>query len=867
MKNKLKILVQYLIHILNGDISKSSIQKISIYISVLSALYSLKKNKKKISRFIISDYKEQYDLIAKNFHCLAIEFNAINMSLSEEVRDKIFSCLLDVYSCADENEKNTISWIYQYLKHDLEKKAFSSIGAQQNKIKGNDILYATQFFTDEYMVKYLVDKIFEIKQDKVCDVLFVDPASGGGNFLTYTFDKLYNWYRENTNMSKAEVIDYIFSKNILGYDLDAHLAKIASLSLFVNACKYEDTNFKESIKLYGGIEDDTLGYLANVVESTTTVGRYSFLEAIEMARSVKMDIVYITNPPFMGKRDMDNILKTHLLKKFPLGKGDLCVSFMYKMMEQMKNNDLMAIVSQNGWMNLSSLKSFRKYLLEKFHIYECIDLGSNAFVDINGEKTNVVLCVIGKKNAQNDKNKSIFYNLKEKKHYEKIPALINKNADSFEVQTSNFLNNPNYEISYQLGVDFSSLKTLPTYGMFAKCMQGTSTGNNKEFVKYAWEITDNTDWVLVSKGGGYSKWRGLNYYKVKWGKDAELIRTNFGSALRNIEHIGSTDLVYSDTGTLGLNVRLLLPKQVFIASGPGIKVLDGLPVCHMAYLNSCIATFLLKISNPKFTVSAGYISSLPVVKSILFSSKIEMLAKKCVAAKLDYISSKLPNWEFTHEDYSHITNVESYIRNNILSDFTNDYIRYESELAIDIEICKAYKFSKKEIRQIHNMVGGLNMITCKNESVDISTIDKAIVSIINENCISIGRKINGYAVGSESIIEIVGYNLNINSNVLYDLLLSNISNLILLAEKYKLDLLHKVILKTIGIENIKQLEPINIKLDVLCEKIRDQYFNIYEQLGISTTIIKNIINIHHMKSFQGKPLLKVNDNETIISLF
>jgi hypothetical protein len=51
-------------------------------------------------------------------------------------------------------------------------------------------------------------------------------------------------------------------------------------------------------------------------------------------------------------------------------------------------------------------------------------------------------------------------------------------------------------------------------------MQGTSTGNNTEFVKFAWEVNGSPDWKLVSKGGGFSKWVGLNYYKVHWGENA-----------------------------------------------------------------------------------------------------------------------------------------------------------------------------------------------------------------------------------------------------------------------------------------------------------------------------------------------------------
>ena len=57
------------------------------------------------------------------------------------------------------------------------------------------------------------------------------------------------------------------------------------------------------------------------------------------------------------------------------------------------------------------------------------------------------------------------------------------------------------------------------------------------------ESKNDPDWVLVSKGGGYSKWCGLNYFKVKWGKEAEFIKQHPGSAIRNLKYMSETDLV------------------------------------------------------------------------------------------------------------------------------------------------------------------------------------------------------------------------------------------------------------------------------------------------------------------------------------
>ena len=362
---------------------------------------------------------------------------------------------------------------------------------------------------------------------------------------------------------------------------------------------------------------------------------------------------------------------------------------------------------------------------------------------------------------------------------------------------------------------------------------------------------------MVSKGGGYSKWHGLNYYIVKWGDNASLIKQNRGSAIRNIEHISSTELVYSDTGTLGLNVRLLKSDQVFIASGPGIKINKGLSVCHIAFLNSRVATFLLKARNPKFTISAGYISALPIVESILFSSKIKEYAEMCIINKSLYIKHKLPNIEFRHVDYITIDNVSKYLEEQIIVDLTNDYNRYEAETAIDLEIIKSYKFSITEKEEIFNVVGGLNMTKYNNPNLNIEELDYTIASSINENCFSLGRKINGYAVGSESLIEIVSYNLGVAPDILLTLIKENVHGLVTLKKKYEDDLLHKIILKVAGIDDLTNIKPFKVPLTTFCNNIKKQYPLLYSELNISENIVIDIVNHHHSKSFLNRPILKI----------
>ena len=106
------------------------------------------------------------------------------------------------------------------------------------------------------MVRYLVDKsLANYDTKRIEKIVVIDCASGGGNFLNYSFEILYNLYRKaKPNWTNQEIVDFILNNAIVGYDLDYNLSKIASLSLFVKACTYAVPDKSTSIKIFGGVK-------------------------------------------------------------------------------------------------------------------------------------------------------------------------------------------------------------------------------------------------------------------------------------------------------------------------------------------------------------------------------------------------------------------------------------------------------------------------------------------------------------------------------------------------------------------------------------------------------------------------------------
>lgn len=849
------------------------IQDLSIFFSVLIATLSLrfKQNKSTGINVCFSDFHQEFQneilLIKERFPNLIETFSETELCLRNELLQITFEKLKIVFEKVDDDFDDIISWSYQFLKKDLEKTAFKKVYTDKSKIENFDVLFTTQFFTDKYMVRYLVDKSLSyFSDDRINEFVIIDPASGGGNFLNYSFEKLYDRYhKEYPDLSSKEIVDNILNNSLLGYDLDNNLSKISSLSLFIKACSYSIPSKTTLIKIYGGVENDKMGFLNQNVLSNFIGGRNFNDEFDKICMEGKIK-VFVTNPPFMGKRDMDVSLKDYLKFNYPESMSDLCVTFIQKLIQLMNKEDISGIVTQNNWMYLKTLKDFRKMFLKKQFLLECIDLGSKAFENINGEKTNVALCIFGNSKCKFSK----FYNLKHKNFIEKRHFVSIQNIPeelTFELDQSRFLKNCDFEFNYHLEHGFENIHKLSRYNEFAHPMQGTSTGNNVEFVKYAWEVNGNPNWKLVSKGGGFSKWVGLNYYKVLWGKNADLIKANKGSALRNIDKIPNTQLVFSDTGTLGMNVRILKENQVFIASGPGIQVLKGDKYAHLAFLNSRVVTFLLKSINPKYTISAGYISKIPVAENILDSQLISMKSQQCLQLKEEYLKNKLPNIEFQHQDYSSIENINEFIENLIKDDLYNDYQRLLLESEIEIEIQNEYKFNFAELNEIKNIIGEPPIYNeNKNENISIEELDFLFSANIDINCMSTSKAINDYSIGSENILERISYRLGANPKYIYGFIQKNISSLKITKSKYFKDLLHKMILNELKVNKIfsYKYQKVNLSQFVNNFKFNYVFLNCFDGIsGLEQEII-TILNNHHRISFFKKPLIIIENDSIIV---
>lgn len=759
-----------------------------------------------------------------------------------------------------------LAWCYQYLNEQRADHAFSRTLKQGRKLSGTHLLAATQFFTDDYMVRYLVvDALKEglATETKLENIRFFDPACGGGNFLTQALRRLVDVYGLN-GAKRRKAVDTLLSTSIGGYDLDSQLAVVAKMNLSLQAIALGGSDTVVPL-IFSPVGNDRFGFLR---DGTNEDSAPALAAALDWWAGGQKKFI-ATNPPFAGRRDVDPLIRDYLKRALPSSAGDLCVAFMQRALRLLSAGDSASFVCQSSWLYLRSFTEFRKWLLSEYRIEICIELGTGAFADIGGEKTSVALVRFS---AQSNSHKAKFLRLAGKSYTEKAAILFDgrfEEVQSFSVDQTDFLRSSDYGIRYHLVATQSSIRIGSHYSDFAVPMQGTSTGDNERFVQFAWACPDDANWRAVSKGGGYCKWAGLNFYKVLWGKDAEFIRKNPGAAVRNLEHMQGTDLVYSDTGSLGLNVRLMRPGQVFIASGPGIRITSGDKYAHLAFLNSKFATFQIRSLSPKLTISAGYIGRIPTENAIFHDSALVDSAKQCVELKNAYLARKVRNPEYSPSK-SDLALSDHLIEKALLTDLEEELRRLETEARAEELINEHLGLTTADRELITEMVGLSPLAFSSQPEVPAEALDELLSRMLDTTCEyrSYKRPRGISKMGCEGPLEELAFHFQASPKAIMKLVSRNVRRLELSKRRYAEDRLQKNILSLLGFRSIYQFK----KKSILLKNVKDRLFAECPKLDNSVLALLGYPNFEdwiegrfnevHRQSFFGQPLFFF-DNDSL----
>lgn len=171
----------------------------------------------------------------------------------------------------DYRSSELIGWLYQFYISERKDEVFAGKG----KFTASEIPAATQIFTPNWIVKYMVQntvgRIYldnnpyetEVAQDwkylvnpseatpddcilrydDLTDLRLADLACGSGHILGEMFDMLYTLYI-NEGYSRREAIEHIFRHNLTGIDIDTRAKQLAQFALLLKACQ-RDASFAD----------------------------------------------------------------------------------------------------------------------------------------------------------------------------------------------------------------------------------------------------------------------------------------------------------------------------------------------------------------------------------------------------------------------------------------------------------------------------------------------------------------------------------------------------------------------------------------------------------------------------------------------
>ncbi len=195
-----------------------------------------------------------------------------------------------------------IGWLYQY--YNTEPKADVFGRPSGTKIKKEDVPAATQLFTPDWIVRYMVEnslgrlwveghpndelkanwkyyleeaeqelevqeKLAEIRREYSAlnpeDLKCIDPCMGSGHILVYLFDVLMQIY-ESQGYSQRDAAQSVLQNNLYGLDIDDRAAQMAYFAVMMKARQYDRRILTRGIEPHVFAIEESNGFNRNQLE-------------------------------------------------------------------------------------------------------------------------------------------------------------------------------------------------------------------------------------------------------------------------------------------------------------------------------------------------------------------------------------------------------------------------------------------------------------------------------------------------------------------------------------------------------------------------------------------------------------------------
>ena len=607
----------------------------------------------------------------------------------------------------------TPNWIVQYLIQ-------NSLGSQwlatypDSPLKGQMAYYiAPPEQTDEVKAQLVAITPSTLNPE---ELTLIDPASGSGHILVEAYELFKAIYLER-GYRQRDVAQLILEKNLFGLDIDGRAVQLTGFALMIKGRADDQRLFGRGVTLNvmalvdsAGLDVERLGQrvkladyglkpsdlmnLKRLFEHATTFGSLIRVPealatklpalrqlskvtsqdlfvsvALKHARSLvqqaellarQYDAV-VANPPYMGGKGMNAVVKQFAKDHFPDAKSDLFACFIERGYTLAKDAGHTAMVTMQSWMFLSSFQKMRERILRERTIGTMAHLGARAFGSISGEIVQTTAFVL--KNSLAGSYKPAFFRLLDGDEAEKRTALAS-GAKRFDATAQNkFTKIPGSPVAYWVSERVRDVfEELPPLSSIANPTGGMTTGDNDQFLRLWGEVDFNKigvtvptrdaavhsgrTWFPYNKGGTFRKWFGNNSFVVNWYNDGEQIIANGRAYPRSKSLYFQRSISWSATSSSYFGVRHSDPGFLFDAKGSSCFASEEHHYGILALLVTKQVKFVLGFLNPSIEYQTGDIGNLPVPVNALTNAELVERASRAVELTRHDWNAFERSWDF-----------------------------------------------------------------------------------------------------------------------------------------------------------------------------------------------------------------------------
>lgn len=619
--------------------------------------------------------------------------------------DSLIRALVSAIPEADWQPIEIIGWLYQFYIAEKKDQVIGKV------VKSEDIPAATQLFTPNWIVKYMVqnslgaqwlatypDSPLKAQMDYYIEpaeqtpevqaqldaitpdsldpeaLTLMDPACGSGHILVEAYELFKAIYLER-GYRLRDIPKLILEKNLYGLDIDPRAAQLAGFALMMkareddrrvlergvalNVMAFEEVasgewrvvsedvrRLAEPDGLTGAVDElvelfahaRTFGSLIQVPEGLAArlpelqrlcerkTEDLFVAEGLRQLRALvrqaellarKYDAV-VANPPYMGAKAFQIVLKDWLNSTYPGIDKDLFSAFIARMLIFARSSGYVGVMTSFVWMFIATFEQLRRTIVSEHTINSLVQLHYDAFTDAKAH-----VCTFVLRKGRISGQKSAFIRLSEFPGVENqgpktLQAIKQRDCGWFyEAVQDEFARIPGSPIAYWIR------NSQPFDGprIDDKFQSGgrTKTHDNERYLRFWWEVDRSSDvWVSFANGGDFRKYVGNDLEVVDWSEGATASYESHGG-LYPKKYWGKEGITWGMITSARVSFRIKSANAHYSSGAPTIfpDSFSCDPVV-LGFLNSPIAHGYLKAMNPTVNTTVSDVLGLPLAQRTKF---------------------------------------------------------------------------------------------------------------------------------------------------------------------------------------------------------------------------------------------------------